>query len=216
MFKKIFLCAMIFVLMISSGCGEEKVFGTPDKAVLAYAEIITTGESANLEAAGFTDDDIKNLRKMIIDVFAETFKGVAPLSEATSDEISKIFYDNSKAKMNFSAKIKTDDKDHPVVELTTTPLDVSKSGGKTNDKLIALIGMVGKLKSEGATDEQLKENPDVQKLAVTAIGKYINEIPVQEQKTFEVPCVKVPGTDGRIHWAPSDGKELMEFLIGKK
>ena len=206
---------MLAAVMIG-GCGEEKIFGTPDKAVQAYCELITMGESPNLEAAGFSEDDKKNLRKMIINVFAETFKGVVPLSDESSDELAKIFYENNKAKMTLQTKVKTEDNLQPVVELTITPLDLSKAAGKTNDDFIALMGMVGKLKSDGATDEQLKANPEVQKLAVVAYGKYISEIPVREETTFEVPCKKVDGTDGKVHWAPADGKALMDFVIGDK
>ena len=206
---------LILVLLLIAGCAEEKVVGTPDKAVLAYCEIITFGESPNLVSAGFSEDDNKNLRKMIIDVFAQTFKGVAPLSETSTEEIAKAFYENNKAKMTFSAKIKTEDSTRPIVELTTTPLDLPKAAGKVNDDFIALMGMVGKLKADGATDDQLKDNRQVQKLAVSAFGKYIGEIPVQEEKTFEVPCAKVTGTDGKNHWAPADGKELMDFVIGR-
>ena len=198
------------------GCGSDKVVGTPDKAVLAFVETITMGDSPNLAAAGFSEDDKKNLRKVLINVFAETFKGVVPLSDESADELSKIFYENSKAKMTFQAKVKTEDSSNPVVELTTTPLDLPKAASKVNDEFIALMGMVGKLKSDGATDDQLKANPEVQKQAVVAFGKYIKEIPVQEEKTFEVPCVKVDGTDGNVHWAPEDGKKLTDFVTGKK
>ena len=216
MLKRFFIYALMLATIMISGCGEEKIFGTPDKAVQAYCELITMGDSPNLEAAGFSEDDKKNLRKMIINVFAETFKGVVPLSDESADELAKIFYENSKAKMTFKTKVKTEDSSEPVVELTMTPLDLPKAAGKANDDLIALIGMVGKLKSDGATDEQLKANSDVQKLAVTAYGKYINEIPVRDEKTFEIPCKKVDGTDGKAHWAPADGKLLMGFVIGEK
>jgi len=198
------------------GCGSDKVVGTPDKAVLAFAETITMGDSPNLAEAGFSEDDKKNLRKVLINIFAETFKGVVPLSDESAAELSKMFYENSKEKISFNAKVKTEDSTNPVVELTTTPLDLPKAASKVNDEFIALMGMVGKLKSDGATDDQLKANPEVQKLAVVAFGKYIKEIPVQEEKIFEVPCVKVDGNDGNVHWAPADGKKLTDFVTGKK
>ena len=216
MLRKIFLCALMLAAMMMTGCGEEKIVGTPDKAVLAYSEIITMGESPNLATAGFSEDDTKNLRKKIVNVFAESFAGVVPLSDESADALAKSFYDNSKAKMTFQAKIKTDDAEHPVVELTTTPLDLGKAAATPNDDFIALIGMVGKLKSDGATDEQLKTNAEVQKLAVTAFGKYFSEISVREEKTFDVPCEKVSGTDGQIHWAPTDVNALTDFITGEK
>ena len=216
MIRKIFVCALMLAAVVLSGCGGGKVVGTPDKAVLAYCEIITMGESPNLAAAGFSEEDNKNLRKKIVNVFAKSFAGVVPLSDESAEELAKIFYDNSKAKMTFQAKIKTDDAEHPVVELTTTPFDLGKAAGTPNDNLIALMGMVGKLKSDGATDEQLKANAEVQKLAVTAFGKYFGEISVREERTLEVPCDKVTGTDGQTHWAPADVNALTDFILGEK
>lgn len=216
MIKKIFVCALMLTAVVLSGCGSGKVVGTPDKAVLAYCEIITMGESPNLAAAGFSEEDNKNLRKKIVNVFAESFAGVVPLSDESADALAKIFYDNSKAKMTFQAKIKTDDAEHPVVELTTTPFDLGKAAGTPNDNLIALMGMVGKLKSDGATDEQLKADAEVQKLAVNAFGKYFGEISVREERTLEVPCDKVTGTDGQTHWAPADVNALTDFILGEK
>ena len=216
MIKKIFVCALMLAAVVLSGCGGGKVVGTPDKAVLAYCEIITMGESPNLAAAGFSEEDNKNLRKKIVNVFAESFAGVVPLSDESAEELAKIFYDNSKAKMTFQAKIKTDDAEHPVVELTTTPFNLGKAAGTPNDNLIALMGMVGKLKSDGATDEQLKANAEVQELAVTAFGKYFGEISVREERTLEVPCDKVTGTDGQTHWAPADVNALTDFILGEK
>ena len=75
--------------------------------------------------------------------------------------------------------------------------------------------MVGQLKSEGATDEQLRDNPDVQKLAVTALKKYVDNSRFRPEKTFEVPCAKVKGRDGNLHWAPVDSKAFVNFLTGQ-
>ena len=217
MFRKIFICALTLAAILISGCGEEKIVGSPEKAILAYCEIVTMGESSNMAAAGFTEADNKNLRNMITKIFSESFAGVVPLNEESADALAKTFYENSKAKMTFQAKIKTEG-DKPVVELTTTPLDLSKAINSPNisDELIALIGMVGKLKSDGATDEQLKKNPEVQNLAVSAFGKSLKEITVKPEKTFEVACEKVTGTDGNIHWAPADVNSLMDFIMGAK
>ena len=216
MLRKIFVCALIWAAIICAGCGEEKVIGTPDKAVLAYSEIITQGESANLEAAGFSEEDNKNLRDIIVKIFAKPFEEAVPLRDETAKELAKIFYDNNKAKINFQAKVKTEDKDQPVIELTTNPIDISNANKELekNTELFALLGMVGKLRSDGATDDQLKENSEVQNLAVSAFKKYIDAIPIQEEKTAEIVCKKVTGTDGKIHWAPADAKLLTDFITG--
>ena len=139
MLRKIFICVLTLAALLISGCGEEKIVGTPDKAVLAYCEIITMGESPNMAAAGFTETDNKNLRNVIIKIFAESFNSIVPLSEESANTLANTFYENSKAKMTFQTKIKTEDSDKPVVELTATPLDMSKAVGVSgaNDELIA-------------------------------------------------------------------------------
>ena len=102
--------------------------------------------------------------------------------------------------------------------MTTTPPDQigANRAAVNNDELIALIGMVGQLKSDGATDEQLKENPDVQKLAITALKKYIDNIHFQPEKTFDVLCMKITGRDGNIHWAPANSEAFVNFLTGQQ
>ena len=219
MLKKFLFCILMLAGLLLVGCGgSSKVDGTPDKAILAYSEIVTMGESPNMAAAGFSEEDNKNLRKMMTKDFEESFNAIVPLSDQSADELANIFYANSKAKIKFQAKVKTDDAERPVVELTTTPFDMSNTANAyaPNDNLFALLGMVGKLKSDGATDEQLKSNPEVQKLAVDTFGKYLEELPIQPEKTCEVACRKVTGTDGNIHWAPDDVNALMDFItLGK-
>ena len=219
MLRGVLVYVLMLAAIICAGCGgSEKVDGTPDKAIMAYCEIVTMGESPNMTAAGFSDEDNKNLRKMMIKVFEESFNEIVPLSEQSADDLANIFYANSKAKINFQATLKTNDAERPVVELTTTPYDMSNATNAyaPNDELIALLGMVGKLKSDGATDEQLKANPEVQKLAVDVFGKYLKELPIKSEMTCAVACKKVTGTNGNIHWAPDDVNALMDFItLGK-
>jgi len=219
MHRKILVCALMLAMVLLTSCGGvEKVDGTPDKAIMAYCEIVTMGESPNMTAAGFSDEDNKNLRKMMIKVFEESFNEIVPLSEQSANDLANIFYANSKAKIKFQAKIKTEDIERPIVELTTTPFDMSNTTNAyaPNDELLALLGMVGKLKSDGVTDEQLKANPEVQKLAVDVFGKYLKELPIKSEMTYAVACKKVTGTDGNIHWAPDDVNALMDFItLGK-
>ena len=219
MLRRVLAFALMLAALICAGCGgSEKIIGTPDKAVLAYCEIVTMGESSNMTAAGFSEEDNKNIRKMMTKAFVASFEEIVPLSEQSAGELANIFYTNSKAKINFKATLKTDDAERPIVELTTTPFDMSKATNAyaPNDELLALIGMVGKLKSDGATDEQLKANSEVQKLAVDVFGKYLTELPMQAEMTCAVACKKVTGTDGNIHWAPDDVDALMNFItLGK-
>lgn len=217
MLKKILICAVTIAAMLIVGCGEEKIIGTPDKAVLAYAEIAMTGESENLSAAGFSEDDKNKIRQAVANNFIASLKDIAPLSDASAQELTQMFFNRLKGNVTFKTTLKSEGA-QPIVELTTTPIDqatTAKSASK-NDELIALLGMVGKLKSDGVTEEQLKASPDVQKLAVSAIGKYIAGISFHPEKTFEIPCQKEESTDGNAHWTPADGKELIDLLTGQK
>ncbi len=217
MFRKIFICAVTFAALLICGCGEEKVIGSPDKAILAYAQIAMTGNSDDLSAAGFVEDDKKEICYVMANRFVESMDGIAPLSNDSAQQLTKIYFDKLQGKINFTTTLKKDDPERPVVEITTTPIDQSNSArtAASNDDFIALIGMVGKLKADGADDKQLKENPDVQKLAVTAIEKYINEISFQSEKTFDVTCQKVKGHGGNNHWAPADTEAFLNFLTGQ-
>ena len=219
MLKKILICVVTLATLLVTGCGgEEKIIGTPDKAILAYAETVMTGESTNLQAAGFSEDEMNALRQSMANRFIESMATVTPLNDDAAQELTQIYFDNLKGKLTFKTTLKSEG-DQPVVELTTTPIDyeaTAKAGAVGNDEFIALVGMVGKLKADGATDEQLKDNPELQKLAVNAIGKYIAGISFQPEKTFEIPCQKVTGASGNTHWAPADGKVLIDLLTGQK
>ena len=195
----------------------KKVEGSPDKAILAYAEIFMKGESENLAAAGFSEEYAENIRSQMTEAFSESFKDVAPLNDASLEQVSKKFYARFKDEIKFKATLKKDDAKNPVVELTTTPPDQisANRAAVNNDELIALIGMVGQLKADGATDEQLADNPEVQKLAVTALEKYIDNIPLQAEKSLDVTCEAVKGSDGKILWVPQNLKVFKNFIRGQ-
>ena len=218
MLRKIFICAALVTALLAAGCGgEEKIVGTPDKAVLACAEIIMTGDSENLSAAGLSADDKNALRLAVANSFIKSMKKIAPLSEESAQALTQIYFDKLKGNVAFKTTLKSNG-DKPVVELTTTPIDqaaTAKTSAADNNEIIALVGMVGKLKADGATEDQLTSSPDVQKLAVSALTKYIDCIAFQPEKTFEITCQKVSGADGTAHWAPEDGKALIDLLAGQ-
>lgn len=216
MFRKIFVCAVFLAAICLAGCGTEKIVGTPDKAVLAYAEISMLGESDNMAAAGFSEDDKKEIRYRLANTFVDSMKPIAPLSEASAQEVTDLYFKHIKDKITFRVTLKKDDAEHPIVDITTTPIDQTASAKLSagSDEILSLIGMVGKLKSEGATDDQLKDNAEVQKLAVTALGKYIDNIQFQAEQTLEVPCKMMTGHDGKVHWAPANEEAFVNFLTG--
>ncbi|MBE8951353.1 MAG: hypothetical protein SR3Q1_12335 [Quinella sp. 3Q1] len=217
MLKKFLIYVLMAATLFMTGCGSQKVEGTPDKAILAYAEIFMTGDSANLAAAGFSPAYKENIREQMAEAFTESFKEIVPLNDASTSAIMEKFYSRFKDEMEFQVALKKDDAKNPVVELKTTPPDqvAANRAAISNDELIALIGMVGQLKSDGANDEQLLNNAEVQKLAVTAIDKYIDNIPLQPEKSIDVTCAAVEGSDGKTIWVPQDLKIFKDFIRGQ-
>ena len=218
MLRKVLICAVSLMMIFLTGCGgEKKVEGTPDKAVLAYAEIFMTGDSENLAAAGFSEAYKENIRGQMQEAFQESFKDIVPLSDESLAKIADKFYSRFKNEVKFQVTLKKDDAKNPVVELKTTPPDQigANRAVLSNDEFIALLGMVGQLKADGIIDEHLKNNPEVQKLAVTAIEKYIDNIPLQPEKTLDVTCEVVEGADGKLLWVPQDLKVFKNFIRGQ-
>ena len=213
---KIFVCAMILAATFCiAACGGEKQTSNADKAVLAYAELMTQGKSTT---ADISDADKTEIAKTISANFIAGIAEVAPLNEKSAQAVTAAFNERFAKDMKFTATIKTDDANHPVVELKTTPIDYKAAvqGAASIDEWMALVGMVGKLKADGSTDAQLKSNADVQKLAVTALTKFVNSVPLQGEKTFDVTCDKVKGSDGKDHFAPADLDAFTKFLTGQQ
>ena len=216
---KIFVCALILAATFCiAACGGEKQTSNADKAVLAYAELMTQGKSDNATVADISDADKTEIAKTISANFIAGIAEVAPLNDQSAQAVTAAFNERFAKDMKFTATIKTDDAAHPVVELKTTPIDYKAAvqGAGSIDEWIALVGMVGNLKADGATDAQLKSNADVQKLAVTALTKFVNSVPLQGEKTFDVTCDKVKGSDGKDHWAPADLDAFTKFLTGQQ
>ena len=216
---KIFVCALILaVTFCIAACGGEKQTSNADKAVLAYAELMTQGKSDNATVADISDADKTEIAKTISANFIAGIAEIAPLNDQSAQAVTAAFNERFAKDMKFTATIKTDDAAHPVVELKTTPIDYKATvqGAGSIDEWLALVGMVGKLKADGSTDAQLKSNADVQKLAVTALTKFVSSIPLQGEKTFDVTCDKVKGSDGKDHFAPADLDAFTKFLTGQQ
>ena len=178
----------------------------------------TQGKSDNAAAAGIPDADKAEIATTIVNGFFAGIAEVAPLNEQSAQTVAAAFYDKFAKDMKFTATVKKDDAKAPVVELKTTPMDyngVLQAASKV-DEWIALMGAVGQLKADGVTVDQLKANADVQKLAVDALTKIVNAAPMQGEKTFDVTCSKVKGSDGKEHWAPADLDAFTKFLTGQQ
>ena len=219
MLKKILVGALtISVALCMFACGgdgkpaAEKKEVTADKAVLAYAELLMTGESANADAVGFSAAENAELAGQFQRDFVEMLGNTVPLSDKSAETIAKTFQEKCKKDMKFTAIVKKDDAEHSVVELTTTPWNAA--GFKDDPAQVdfaALIEMSIQLRDDGLTTEQIKGNEEFQNLAVEAFSKSFDAFQMQDEKTLVVNCKKV-----NDHFAPADVKVFKDFLTGQQ
>ena len=237
MVKKIVFGALTLLLALCLvGCGGKKedsakkdeaapkteetaaVEGTPDKAVLAYAQLYAYGviEDENQAAAGMTEKDIEAVQDQVLAPIVDSFKEY-PLSDESVAEMTGRYVEKLHAAMDMKTTVKKDDKEHPVVELTATTIDQAGAAkvAEGNQDLIALGTAYGELQAQGLTPEQLKESAEFQQFALDSIDKFIDEFPLNAEKTLEVTCKAVQGSDGKMYWAPEDPVAVAKFVTGQ-
>lgn len=236
MIKKIVLGALTLLLAICMvGCGGKKDDNandsknnnaqaeapaySADKAVLAYAQLFAYGiiEDENQQAAGMTENDIKEVQDQVIAPLVEAFKQY-PLSDESVAEITGRYVAKLHAAMNMTATVKKDDATNPVVELTATTINQEGANevAESNEDLVALGIAYGELQAQGLTEEQLKASPEFQQFALESIEKYINEFPLNPESSIEITCEAVTGSDGKLYWAPKDIEAVSKFVNGEK
>ena len=236
MFRKILFGALTLLLALSLvGCGGKKdaaktdapaeqkaevaVEGTPDKAVLAYAQLYAYGviEDENQKAAGMTQADIDKVQEQVVAPLVQAFSQY-PLSDESVATMTAQYIEKLHMAMDMKATVKTEDKEHPVVELKATTINQEGAAkiAETNEDLVALGTAYGELQAQGLTEEDLKTSSDFQQFALESIDKYINEFPLNEEATLEVTCEAVEGSDGKMYWAPQDPVAVAKFVTGQK
>lgn len=237
MLKKILFGALTVLLALSLvGCGGKKdaakpaeapaeqkaevaVEGAPDKAVLAYAQLYAYGiiEDENQAAAGMTDADIDKVQDKILTPIVDAFK-MYPLSDESVAEMTGKYVEKLHVAMDIKATVKTEDKEHPVVELSATTINQegAKKVAESNADLVALGTAYGELKAQGLTDEDLKTSPDFQQFALESIDNYINEFPLNAEAKIDVTCKITDGADGKKYWAPENPEAVAKFVNGQK
>ena len=236
MLKKILFGALTVLLALSLvGCGGKKdaaktdapaeqkaevaVEGAPDKAILAYAQLYAYGviEDENQAAAGLTDADIDKVQDQVLMPIVDAFK-MYPLSDESVAEMTGKYVEKLHVAMDMKATVKTDDKEHPVVELSATTINQEGAAkvAAENADLVALGNAYSELKANGLTDEDLKASADFQQFAIESIDNYINEFPLNETATLEVTCDAVKGSDDKMHWAPQNPEAVAKFVTGQK
>ncbi|MBR4642523.1 MAG: hypothetical protein IKO74_07340 [Selenomonadaceae bacterium] len=193
--------------------------GTPDKAVLAYAQLYAYGviEDENQKAAGMTEKDIEAVQDQVLAPIVDAFKQY-PLSDESVAEMTGQYVGKLHMAMDMKATVKKDDPTNPVVELTATTINQEGAAkvAETNEDLVALGAAYGELQAQGLTEAQLKESAEFQQFALESIDKFINEFPLNPETSIEVTCEAVEGSDGKMYWAPKNPEEVAKFVTGQK
>ena len=220
MLRKIFSVAMLAVLLLLTACGQKLPDSSADKTVEAYAQLYSCGEINDelKHATNLSDADIAAAREKVIAPLLRALKQY-PLSEETSQGITKKFLDRIKNIMDITATLeKGDDSARPVVELVTTTInpETVELFAADDDGLNALKAEIAELKARGVTDDELKQNPEIQKLALEAIGNFVGEFNMNERATILVPCKIVTGADGKLYWQPENVEAILQHISGQK
>lgn len=238
MVRKVLFGALTLLLALSLvGCGGKKdaagdakkdeapakaeevqVDGTPDKAVLAYAQLYAYGiiEDENMKAAGMAEKDIEAVQDQVLAPIVDAFKQY-PLSDESVAEMTGKYVAKLHTAMEIKATVKKDDAKNPVVELKATTINQAGAVqvAENNADLIALGTAYSELQAQGLTAEQLKESAEFQQFALESIDNFINEFPLNAEQTLEVTCEAVQGSDGKMYWAPQDPQAVAKFVSGK-
>lgn len=192
--------------------------GSPDKAVLAYAQLYAYGiiEDENQAAAGMTEKDIEAVQEQVLSPIVNAFKEY-PLSDESVAEMTGQYVSKLHTAMDMKATVKKDDKTNPVVELSATTINQAGATkvAETNEDLVALGAAYGELQAQGLTEEQLKASPEFQQFALESINKFIDEFPLNPETAIEVTCKAVEGSDGKMYWAPEDPAAVAKFVTGQ-
>ena len=203
----------VLAMFLVAGCGD-KPKDTADKAVLAYAELYAYGDTDKTEATGLTKEQKEKISEALLTEVDQQFQSMM-LSEDNAVAVTNYYIADRKANITLKAKVKKDDSEHPVVELTATPVDKAEFDKimQTNEDLVAL-GVVLGLAQQGV---DVRHDPSYQQGAMDVLRKFIDEIPYDDEKTLDVPCDMVKSDDGKtLHWAPKDPKAIQKFLDGEK
>ena len=219
MLMKIFSTALLAATLLLTACGQKLPEVDADKAVTAYAQLYTCGtiDDELRPAVNLSDADIAQARAQLVKVLTDAVEKY-PLADETIDAIAKKLLDRLHSIMDITATLKDGDSAHPTVELVVTSinLDFVKSFAAEDDDVVALKSRIDELHVQGVTDDELKADPEVQKLALDAIGGFVGEIFLNAEATILVPCKIVTGADGKLYWQPEDVQSIARFISGQQ
>lgn len=202
----------MMALLLTAGCGD-KPKESADKAVLAYAELYTFAGSEHLAATGMTEAQSDKISNGVVASVKQQFASFQ-LTDANADAITEAYLDELASRMTLETKLKKDDSEAPVVELTVTPLDAAGAAqfAASDEDMVAMGVYMGQAAAQGV---DLHTDQQYQTAAMGTLKNYIRNIPLQEKKTMDVTCKLAKSDDGKgVYWAPSDPEAIARFIAG--
>ncbi|MBR5912912.1 MAG: hypothetical protein IKZ58_00895 [Selenomonadaceae bacterium] len=228
MFKKSFMAMMaLFLVLFTAGCGggketpkaaDDKPAVSADKSVLAYTEMYAKNDTSAIVASGLmTADSAKFISDLITDNIRAQFKEY-PLDDANVEKITKKYFEYVNKITKISTKLKKDDPEHPVVEVTATTINgkVPAEELAKNEGMAEAMAIVQEAVAQGLNNDQMKGDKNFQDRIVVAIEKFVTTMPTIEH-SMDITCKIDKGEDGKNHWVPdeNDLTVLAQFAQGQ-
>ena len=214
------MAVMLFSLALGGFglCQSAKADLGAEKAVLAYAQVYAYGSTPYAKEAGFNNDDMSEIQKLIYNRLRDSFKQFC-LSDETLKNITNTYISKMESSMEITTKLKVTDAKNPIVTLTAKVLDEeSFENQATNNQNIQglAFGIMGMQNINGKTEADLKADAEIQKALQEGINNFIAELDFGQAKSIDFTCEQIKGADGQTYWAPQDTKTLYEFLTTNK
>ena len=210
------MAVMLFTLALGGFglCQSAKTDLGAEKAVLAYAQVYAYGSTPYAKEAGFSNDDMSEMQKLIYNRLRDSFKQFC-LSDESLQKITDTYLNKMESSMEITTKLKVADAKNPIVTLTAKVLDEeSFEKQATNNQNIQglAFGIMGMQQINGKTEADLKADSEIQKALQEGINNFIAGLDFGQAKSIDFTCEKIKDTDGKTYWVPQDTKTLYEFL----
>lgn len=179
-----------------------------DKAVLAYAELYTFGESKNVAATGMPKDTRESVEKFMANYIMMPFKNY-PLNKENFEKIKTAYTEKIRSLIKVSTRLKKDDKENPIVEITANHFDQEAIDAYKNQNADFITMDVMRHMN---TPVELATDGEFQKMASMSLLGIVNELTVRGPATFDVTCKMIEDEHGNFYWMPQDISALSEFV----
>lgn len=207
MLKKILSLTTIFLSLCLVTVDAATPKHSADEVVLAYAEMYTYGASENISVTGIPAEYYDEVKQNAEKYFMTAFRNY-PLNEENYKTVQTKLFEKLHEVIKISTRLKVDDSENPVVELTVNGIDqkvVDELKNKDTDLKAFDVMLYMSSPKAVMNDEKC------QAIAIKSILNLIDNLPVTEPKTLDVTCKLVEYEDN-FYWMPEDVATLSKFV----